>query len=561
MKGFIPSISAQHMISSTTTTCRHYSADTDGSESSRRAPKGLTRSTSINSGVEMIGREDPLESADDDSDMETLTRSLVGSNVHDSYSAKKQLPWRKRPLFSRKGQHVTFESGVDAAMLLVNEAQRRDPYQVDFLQSVEEVAHDVAAAIEVDAKLAWVFKQMMEPERLVTFRVPWTDDSGNSRLNRGYQIQYSSALGIYRGGLRFHPHISHGSIRMLGWEQTLKNALVPIPCGGSKGGSDFDPTDKSDKEIRRFCDGFMRAMAPFVSPETDAFETDLNIGAKEMGYMRETYSSLVQIKDQNDAEVQEQIAALFGGAEDFPESCGYGCVFFARRALQVHLGFPLEGSRCLISGAGSLARSVAEKLLQVGALPLTLSDTSGFILAEDGLTRNDLEAVELLKSKGQSLASFAVTRAKMKFVPAVESGSLWELAKGEVAFPCVSQGEINVDDALALEGNGCFAVFECADRACTPNARILLQDRKVLFAPSKAVNSGSIVCSSTYAQTVKQEGRSPSKVELEQSLEAGMEHVHDVVTEHAERFNVAGDLKAGANLASVLLISSKEMPN
>lgn len=507
----------------------------------------------------MIGRDgNGAEDEADAASLESISQSLVGENVHASYSAKKQLWWRKRPLFSRKGQQVTFESGADAATLLVNEAQRRDPYQVDFLQSVEEVAHDVAVAIEEDPKLAWVFKQMMEPERLVTFRVPWMDDSGNSRLNRGYKIQYSSALGKYRGGLRFHPHISHGSIRMLGWEQTLKNALVPVPYGGSKGGSDFDPIDKSDKEMRRFCESFMCAVAPFISPETDAFETDLNVGAKEMGYLRETYSRLVEGSSE---EVQHDADSLFGGAEDFPQSCGYGCVFFARRALKMHLGLSLDGMHCLISGAGSLARSVAEKLLHLGAVPLTLSDTSGFILAEDGLTRNDIEAVELLKAKGQSLSSLAVTRPKMKFVPAVESGSLWELAKGDVAFPCVSQGEINVDDALALEGNGCAAVFECADRACTPNARIILQDRKVLFGPSKAVNSGSIVCSGTYERTLSQFGRRPSKEELEKSLEYGMEHVHDVVSEHAERFNVPGDLKAGANLASFLLISAKEKLN
>jgi len=521
-----------------------------------RGQKRLQKSESINSG---ISRKIPNAEKQEEKQRAKMKKSLVGQNVHSSYNSQFDNDrWRKRPLFNRAGMSVKFETGNDAAALLIQEAQRRDPYQVDFLQCVEEVAYDVAMAIEEQPKLAWVFKQLMEPERLITFRVPWEDDNGNARINRGYRIQYSSTLGPYRGGLRFHPHISHGSIRMLGWEQTLKNSLTSWPIGGSKGGSDFDPENKSDGEIKRFCESFMKSVAPLVASKSDAFESDLNVGAREMRYLRDAYAQILMQNGVSD--VTDESDYLFGSTEEFPEGTGFGCAYFAERAMNMHLNMEISGLRCLLSGAGMLARSTATKLLELGAVPVTLSDTTGFIHCESGFQIEDIDAIALLKEHRGSLHDFARNHIRdIKFFPVSEGGSVWGRIQGDIAFPCISQGELNVDDATALEQNNCQAVFECADRACTTNARIIFEDRGLLFGPSKAVNPGAIVASGYFLDVLSKEGRKATKDEMDQNLRTGMFEIHDNVSKAAEKYDMVGNLKAGANLASFLRIAEKEL--
>lgn len=234
------------------------------------------------------------------------------------------------------------------------------------------------------------------------------------------------------GGLRFHPHISHGSIRMLGWEQTLKNSLTSWPIGGSKGGSDFDPDGKSDGEIKRFCESFMHSMAPLVAGRIDAFESDLNVGAKEMNYLRDAYAQILTLNSNEDVESDTDF--LFGSTEIFPEGTGYGCAHFAERALNMHLNMEMKGMKCLLSGAGMLARSTAEKLIDLGAIPVTLSDTTGYIYCESGFAKEDLEAISLLKEHRGSLHDFARNHIRdIQFVPAGESGSLWERVRVSTA--------------------------------------------------------------------------------------------------------------------------------
>ncbi|GBG30434.1 Glutamate dehydrogenase [Hondaea fermentalgiana] len=467
-------------------------------------------------------------------------KSLVSGDVHGSYKTKENVAhWRKRPLFKRSGKNLTFTSGQEAAELLVDEARRRDPYQVDFLQCVQEVSQDVAVTMEGAPKLAWVFKQLMEPERLVTFRVPWTDDNGNARINRGYRIQYSSALGPYHGALRFHPHLSHGAVRMLGWEQTLKNALTGAPLGGSRGGSDFDPSNKSEHEIRRFTNAFMCELVDFIGPGLDTLETDLGVGSSVMAALHDAYRHM-DVEGAADAN-----SSLFGACEVFPEASGFGSVYFAQRALEVR-GESLQDKRCLISGSGTLARSTALKLIEKGAKPITLSDDSGFIVAENGFVPGDLENIAQIKKSKGSLKEYA----RLANVQFFGSGSQWEQVKGDIAFPSVIQSEINTDDATLLADNGCLAVFENADRACTPNAQTVLDDRGLLFAPSKAVNCGSVIASTHVGE---------SREEMDKALSERMAELHDEIAETASRYGHPGDLQAGANLLSFIRIANSPM--
>lgn len=514
-----------------------------GSGSDDRELRQLSKAHSINSGVTMNhpgGVGAPENEAQALQQTQRVVKSLLSGDVHGSYKTKENVThWRKRPLFKRSGKNLTFTSGQEAAELLVDEARRRDPYQVDFLQCVQEVSQDVCVTFEGAPKLAWVFKQLMEPERLVTFRVPWTDDNGNARINRGYRIQYSSALGPYHGGLRFHPHLSHGGVRMLGWEQTLKNALTGAPLGGSRGGSDFDPSNKSEHEIRRFANAFVCELADFIGPGLDTLETDLGVGSSVMAALHDAYRMMDMDGESDGSE------SLFGACEIFPEASGFGSVYFAERALEVR-GESLQGKRCLISGAGELARSTALKLAEKGALPVTLSDDSGFIVNDNGFVAGELENIAHIKKSKGTLKEYA-RLANCQFY---ENGSQWEQVKGDLAFPSVIQSEINTDDATALADNGCLAVFENADRACTSNAQMVLNDRGLLFAPSKAVNCGSVIASTHVGK---------SKEEMDEALRSRMIQLHDEVADTASRYGATGDLQAGANLLAFIRIANSPM--
>jgi glutamate dehydrogenase (NADP+) len=519
---------------------RGAAADGAGEE---RELQTLKKANSINSGVALsrgvsIGQEEK-----EDAKKSKVRQSLMLGDVHGTYRTPDNVQtWRKRPLFRRAGKNLTFKSGQEAAALLVDEVRRRDPYQLDFLQAVQESSQDVAVTFENAPKLAWVFKQLMEPERLITFRVPWTDDNGNARINRGYRIQYSSALGHYHGGVRFHPQLSHGSMRMLGWEQTLKNALTGAEFGGSRGGSDFDPTTKSEAEIKRFCQSFMSELCDFIGADLDTLETDLGVGAAEMAALHESFLQL-NPGDGGDASLE----ALFGACRAYPEASGHGSVFFAERALEVAKRTSLEGKRCLISGCGTLARGTAAKLIEMGARPLTLSDATGFVHDPAGFSHGDLDNMAAIRASRGSLRDYA--RATNKTFH--EAGTIWEQVKGDLAFPCTMQGELNADDAQVLADNGCVAVIENADRACTPNAHAVFEQRGVLFAPSKAVNSGSVVASAAMPGA--------SRDELEDLVKRRMEEIHDRVLETSIKYNCPGNLRAGANLAAFVRIANSPM--
>jgi len=472
-----------------------------------------------------------------------MKRSLLAGDVHGSYRTQENVNnWRKRPLFKRDGKYLSFESGREAASLLVDEARRRDPFQVDFLHAVQEASLDIAVMMEKAPKLAWVFKQLMEPERLVTFRIPWTDDQGNSRINRGYRIQYSSALGPYHGGLRFNPQLSHGTVRMLGWEQTMKNALTGYPIGGSRGGSDFDPSNKSLNEIRRFCHSFMTELSDFIGPDFDTLETDMGVGASEMAALHHSYQAI-----EGDDSTSEN---LFGACVLFPEASGFGSVYFAERALQVRFNDTLAGKKCLLSGSGTLARSSALKLLDKGALPITFSDSTGYIVdTENGFSIGDIENIAKIKDSNATLKDYARS-TKRTFI---EAGSLWEQVRGDLAFPSHNYGEINADDSVLLADNGCIAVFENSDRACTSNAQLTLDERNVLHAPSKTVNSGSVFASALAGTGVT------TKAEMDVKLRQEMRDLHDRVTETADTYGYEGNLRAGANILSFVTIANSPM--
>mmetsp|Transcript_20693 Transcript_20693/g.34137 ORF Transcript_20693/g.34137 Transcript_20693/m.34137 type:complete len:441 (-) Transcript_20693:43-1365(-) len=433
-------------------------------------------------------------------------------------------------------------------------AKRRDPYQTEFLESVQELATDVAVVIEQAPKLAWVFKQLMEPERLITFRVPWTDDNGNARINRGYRIQYSSALGHFHGGIRFDPNLSHGGVRMLGWEQTLKNALTGCNLGGSRGGSDFDPSTKSENEIKRFCDSFMTELYDFIGPEFDTVETDRGCGKREMADLQERYVALDIEGGAGDSldHLDTSVGNAFGAGAKFPQASGFGSVYFAQRAIESRFNDSLIGKKCLISGAGTFSTSTALKLVELGAIPITFSDSSGYIVSQHGFTRGDIENIAHYKNGGGSLREYAKgTNCKFSSV-----GSLWEQVPGDIAFPSYVQGELNADDASMLADNGCKAVFENADRACSSNAQIIFEERDLLFAPSKAVNGGSVIASVKFYGNEEDQ---PSISQLDEDLKQEMIGVHDRILETAEKHGRPGDLRAGANLNAFIRIANSPM--
>jgi len=499
----------------------------------------LEKTQSINSGVSMVGKEyrgkDRRKASSSN-----LMNSLLSGDVHGSYLTKTNVDsWRKRPLLNRPGKSLTFTSGEQAAELLLNEAKRRDPYQTDFLECVEEVAMDCAVRFEDAPKLAWVFKQLMEPERLTTFRIPWTDDNHNKRIHRGYRIQYSSALGPFHGGVRFHPFLSHGVVRMLGWEQTLKNALTGSNIGGSHGGSDFDPAGKSEGEIQRFCESYMEQASEIVGPQFDTMQTDIGVGASVIKHLHLKYTK--------EYPEERGVDKLFGAYEVFPQSHAFGAVYFAERALEAGRNESLEGKRCIISGASHVSRSLAYKLMEKGALPVSFSDDSGFIYNPHGFSEAEIDGIAAVKKSKGKLKDFS----KLSHVYFEPTGSLWEQTKGDIAFPCTLQGEVNSDDATFLAENGCIAVFENTDRACTANAQVVLEGRGVLFAPSKAVTAGAAIVSA------EMEGKNAQ--ELDTLLKDRMVWLHDSIAETAEKYATPGNLRAGANLSSFIRIANSFM--
>jgi len=432
--------------------------------------------------------------------------------------------------------------------------KRRSPGEKEFHQAVEEVYLNIGCVLEqhpeyVDLN---IFERLSEPERTISFRVPWVDDKGNINVNRGYRIQMNSAIGPYKGGLRFHPSVNLSILKFLAFEQIFKNALTGLPMGGGKGGSDFDPKGKSDGEVMRFCQSFMQELARHIGHRTDVPAGDIGVGGREIGYLFGMYK---KIKN-------EFVGVLtgkgqgWGGSLIRPEATGYGLIYFAMNMLEAN-GDSLEGKRCLVSGSGNVAQFAMEKIIQNGGLPITCSDSSGFIYDDDGINSEKLDFIKHLKnvSRGR-IKEYADKYKKAKFTASDRSASsnpLWAIP-ADCAFPCATQNEINAEDARQLVENNLRVLAEGANMPATPEAIEILQKNQVLYAPGKASNAGG-VATSGLEMVQNYNGIYWTSVEVDTKLQHIMKDIHNTCLNTAEKYGVQGNYMAGANIAGFLKVA------
>ncbi|XP_008797874.1 NADP-specific glutamate dehydrogenase isoform X2 [Phoenix dactylifera] len=360
---------------------------------------------------------------------------------------------------------------------------RRDPHEVEFIQSVQEVVHSLEPVLAKNSQYVHILERLLEPERAIVFRVPWVDDKGETHVNRGFRVQFSQVLGPCRGGLRFHPSMNLSIAKFLGFEQTMKNALSPYKLGGSGGGSDFDPKGKSESEIMRFCQSFINELYRYLGPDQDLPAEDMGVGPREMGYLFGQYRRIVG-----------QFQGSFTGPKIFwsgsslrTEATGYGLVFFARLIL-AEMNKELKGSRCVVSGAGKIAMHVLEKLLSCGAIPITISDSKGYLLDEEGFDFVKFSLLRDIKAQQRSLRDYLKSYSRAKYV---EDAKPW-IERCDIAFPCASQNEIDQPDAVALVNSGCRILIEGSNMPCTPQAIDVLRKAKVLVAPAMAASAGGV---------------------------------------------------------------------
>ena len=424
--------------------------------------------------------------------------------------------------------------------------------QPEFLQAVEEVLTTLAPVIEANPayQANAILERIVEPERTIIFRVPWIDDKGIVRVNRGYRVQFNSAIGPYKGGLRFDPSVNLSVLKFLGFEQVFKNSLTTLPMGGGKGGSDFNPKVSphtpgkrcSDREVMRFCQSFMTELFRHIGADTDVPAGDMNVGGREIGYLFGQYKRLAN----EWTGVLTGKGLAFGGSLIRPEATGYGDVYFASNMLAMR-GDTLEGKRCVVSGSGNVATYAAEKLMQLGAKVLTLSDRSGAIYAKDGITPKMLKDVMRLKTVARGeLADFAKKTKAVKFFKGANS---WQLAdKVDCAFPCARQNELNGKDAAYLLKHGCVLVGEGANMPSTPDAIAAFARAKIMFSPGKASNAGG-VATSGLEMSQNSERLSWTAEEVDTKLKGIMKAIHDNAWNAAEKYGHKGDYVMGANIA------------
>ncbi|NHI02084.1 NADP-specific glutamate dehydrogenase [Oceanimonas sp. MB9] len=424
--------------------------------------------------------------------------------------------------------------------------QKTSPAQAEFYQAVEEVLDSLQPILETNEKYKKhaIIERMVEPERQIMFRVPWVDDQGNVQVNKGYRIEFNSALGPYKGGLRFHPSVNAGIIKFLGFEQIFKNALTGLPIGGGKGGANFDPKGKSDGEIMRFCQSFINELYRYIGPTKDVPAGDIGVGAREIGYMFGQYKRLTGNYDG----VLTGKSLLWGGSLVRKEATGYGCVYFAQYMLEAK-GDTLAGKRCLVSGAGNVAIYTIEKLYQLGAIPVTCSDSSGTIYHETGINLETLK--ELKEVRKVRLNEYVTAHPEAKFIPAADypadGNAVWRIP-AQLAFPCATQNELSEADAKALIANGIIGVSEGANMPSTQDAVEVFLDAKICYGPGKAANAGGVATSQLeMAQNASMQRWSFE--EVDEKLKVIMKNIFLNASETAAEFGEPHNLVLGANIA------------
>ena len=442
---------------------------------------------------------------------------------------------------------LTTMSMKNAYLLSVlDDLKAKSAHEPEFLQAVEEVLESLEPVVEADPRYEQqnVIGRMVEPERIVMFRVPWVDDSGKVQVNRGYRVQFNSAIGPYKGGLRFHPTVNLSVVKFLGFEQILKNSLTTLPMGGGKGGSDFDPKGKSDGEVMRFCQSFMNELFKYIGPDTDVPAGDIGVGAREIGFLFGQYK---KIRDEFTGVLTGK-GLSYGGSLARTEATGFGLCYFADAQLRDN-GQSFQGKKVVISGSGNVAIYANQKCTQLGGKVIAMSDSNGYIVDEKGI---DYKVIQEIKE---------VKRARIKtyldYVPSAKyvegCSGIWTVPC-DIAMPCATQNEIGETAADTLIANGCIGVFEGANMPSTPGAIAAYQAAGILFAPAKASNAGG-VATSGLEMSQNSERLSWTFEEVDAKLKGIMEGIYAACAAAAERYGMKGNIQAGANIAGFLKVA------
>lgn len=439
------------------------------------------------------------------------------------------------------------------------ECVAKNPGEAEFHQAILEVIESLDKVLPYRPEYAQakILERLVEPERVITFRVIWQDDQGEIHVNRGYRVQWSSALGPYKGGLRFHPSVNLSILKFLAFEQVLKNSLTTLSLGGAKGGADFDPKGRSDAEVMRFCQSFMNELFRHIGPNTDVPAGDIGVGGREIGYLFGQYKKL-----RNEfTGVLTGKGVNSGGSLIRPEATGYGVVYFASEMLAAR-GETMEGKTCLVSGSGNVAQYTVEKIIALGGKAVTLSDSSGYIYDESGITQEKLDFVKQLKNNGHrgSIGEYVVEYPEAVYIPvdaALDYNPLWT-HRADCAFPCATQNEINARDAQHLLDAGVYVVCEGANMPTTPDGVQLFQDNGILYGPSKAANAGGVAVSGL--EMMQNSMRLAwSRQEVDRRLRLIMRAIHASCVQAAETYSTPGNYVDGANIAGFIRVADAMM--
>ncbi len=441
---------------------------------------------------------------------------------------------------------------------LMAEVKAKNPSETEFHQAVQEVVESLSIVLDRHPEYREhnILERIIEPERVIMFRVPWRDDAGNFHVNRGFRIQMNSAIGPYKGGLRFHPTVNLSILKFLAFEQVFKNALTTLPMGGAKGGADFDPKGKSDFEVMRFCQAFMSELSRHIGPDTDIPAGDIGVGAREIGFLFGMYKRL---KNEFTGVITGK-GPTWGGSVIRPEATGYGAVYFAEEMLKTRKE-DLKGKTALVSGSGNVAQYTVEKLISLGAKPVTMSDSTGYIYDEAGITREKLAFIMEVKNVRRGrIAEYAEKFKGVTFTavdPKLDYNPLWN-HKAQCAFPSATQNEINEKDAASLLKNGVYVVCEGANMPTTIGGIHKFLEAKILFGPGKAANAGGVATSGL--EMAQNSMRiSWTRAEVDNRLYNIMKTIHEVCQRTAEKYGTPGNYVNGANIAGFVKVANAMM--
>jgi glutamate dehydrogenase (NADP+) len=436
---------------------------------------------------------------------------------------------------------------TDLKKQILNYINQRSPNEKEFIQAVEEVVSSVGRVLERHPEYGElkILERMIEPERVITFRVAWQDDAGEVQINRGYRVQMNSAIGPYKGGLRFHPSVNSSILKFLAFEQIFKNALTSLPLGGGKGGADFDPKGKSDAEIMRFCQAFMQELYRHIGDFTDVPAGDIGVGSREIGYMFGMYKKL---KNEFTGILTGK-GEHWGGSVIRPEATGYGLIYFACNMLEAN-DETIENKKCIVSGAGNVSQYAIEKIIELGGIPITVSDSSGYIIDKEGIDSEKLDFIKDLKNNKRGRIKEYVDKYKdaeyFETDEEADFNPLWKV-KADCVFPCATQNEINKKDAEHLAKNKIFLLAEGANMPCSSEAIAVLQESKILYAPGKCANAGGVAVSGL-EMTQNRMGVYWNREDVDNRLKQIMKNIHEVCLKAAEEYGVPGNYLEGANI-------------